>query len=309
MFHIESIARELVPQLCDNKTLSIICISTANPVYLFFDGHRSYPEFVVRISEYKDFSVTHRVLEELFKTMGDLVPQPISLSNRDNLHIVVEKGLKGVPWFQLAKNYTTPSQWSSLRNKANNTLNQLHLAISEKPQWNRVCFPGEELRQCYQECLESGTRLPPELQEQVELCSRNLDAIGEISVHSQHGDFCLNNLIIEENKIHIIDFEDFGITSMPLHDQFTLALSFYQLSPGDFSANLSSEIKIFVSSALKKYDWDNSILSGLFMHHLLLRLGSWSQHRKQYRHWLLEVMNNFIHSPDTFFSNNSKWTP
>ena len=151
--------------------------------------------------------------------------------------------------------------------------------------------------------------LPPEVRGHVELYSRSLDAIGKISVHSQHGDFCLNNLIIEEDKIHIIDFEDFGITSMPLHDQFTLALSFYQLSPGDFSANLSCEIKTFASSTLKKYNWDESILSGLFMHHLLLRLSSWSRHRKQYRRWLLEVMNNFIHSPETIFNNYSKRAP
>jgi hypothetical protein len=46
---------------------------------------------------------------------------------------------------------------------------------------------------------------------------------------------------------------------------------------------------------------DASHLPGLFLHHLLLRLGSWSQHRLEYRQWLLTILEDFNKSPEGLF--------
>ncbi len=42
----------------------------------------------------------------------------------------------------------------------------------------------------------------------------------------QHGDFSLNNLMVSPDSMAVIDFEEFGLTRMPLHDAFGLAFSF-----------------------------------------------------------------------------------
>jgi hypothetical protein len=61
--------------------------------------------------------------------------------------------------------------------------------------------------------------------------SNDLDDMGEVHASWQHGDFCLNNLLVSSHAISVIDFAEFGDTSMPLQDEIGLALSLYMLAP------------------------------------------------------------------------------
>lgn len=293
MMFIESIAKELYPQIRDRQ-LSTTCLCTSNPVYLIFTGEQSYPEIAVRLSESDNIFQAHNILVELYKLLGDLVPEPLTQTKYGSKFISVQRGLKGTPWFQLAGNINSREQWDSLRAEAVETLNILHKGIQTSNIWTRTCNPGEELRQCYQECINSGINLPAKTEALVSKLGNELDKLGNIAVYPQHGDYCLNNLIVEQTKMHIIDFEDFGMTYMPLHDQFTLALSTYQLAPEYARTPLTNNINLCLGRSLDLLLIDKHYVSGFFMHHLLLRLGEWSKNRLPYRKWLLSILEMFV---------------
>jgi len=300
---IETLLRDLLPELCSSNPLSIACLSTSNPVYLVFTKDESYPAFVVRISESEEIRSAHLITEKLYEIAGDLVSQPLLLSRNDSRYISIQTGLKGSPWFQIANKYSNPDQWHQFKLKTINSLAQLHHAIANNPQWSQTCEPGRELRQCYKQCIDLGTTLPDGTAEQVSILSAQLDESDIIGVRPQHGDFCINNLIIENEKMHVIDFEDFGITNMPLHDEFTLALSMYQLLPEAAQTSLREDIALCTSDSIHQLNIKRYYLPGLFMHHLLLRLGAWSENRRPYREWLLMILKKFIASPDSCFKN------
>lgn len=303
MIYIESLVKKLLPEICQNQKLSIVCLVTSNPVYLVFIENSCSPDLVVRISSSADICLAHQVTESLYKILGDLIPQPLLQVKTNGRNIAIQKGVNGCPWFQLACKYSTTAQKEKIYIRAIEALNKLHQAVSASSDWNEVISPSRELRKTYQQCLDSGTALPVGTDKLLQQSCTSLDGLGEISVFPQHGDFCLNNLIIDDTKIHIIDFEDFGMTCMPLHDQFTLALSFHQLLPQSGRGTISGAINACINDALAPTLQDASILHGLFLHHLLLRLGAWSQSEKriQYRQWLLSILENFIHSPDDVF--------
>lgn len=292
---IESIAKELYPKIA-NKQLSTACLCTSNPVYLIFTEEKSYPEIVIRVSESDNISRPHKILQELFKHTGDLIPEPLIQTSHGSRFISVQKGVDGIPWFQLAGSISSKQQWDRLRTQAVETLNTLHQGIQSCSQWNRTCHPGTELRQRYQECIGQNLLLPDNTETLLTKLAGELDHLGTIAVFPQHGDFCLNNLIIDGQKMHIIDFEDFEMTCMPLHDQFTLALSTYQLAPAIARSSLADNIDLCVGDSLQQMKIDRRYLAGFFMHHLLLRLGEWSQNRRPYRQWLLSILEKFINN-------------
>jgi hypothetical protein len=296
---IKSLIIDLFPgQYNSRNELSVACVSTSNPVYLVFNRAEQYPAYVVRISKSEEIRTTHQITEKIYEFVGDLSPQPLNLSKSGKKYISVQKGLKGNPWFQITKKYSTTTQWNALKDRAVGTLNQFHNGINTSSYWGKPCKPGHELRQCYRQCIDSGTKLPSGISEQIDILSSQLDKLGTINTYPQHGDFSINNLIIEDDKIHIIDFEDFGMTYMPLHDQFTLALSHFQLSPKFAKTSLGNEVNLCVIGHLELNRFSEKHLSGFFLHHLLFRLGAWSQNRLPYREWLLTILDKFIESPN-----------
>ena len=303
MIQIEAMVREQLPTLCKNYTLSTLCLCTSNPAYLIFIGDSPSPNLVVRFSPSEDIRHAHKVAERLHDILGDLIPEPLVLMEKDSQTISIQKGVSGHPWFQLSKKYSSLTQIEIIHTRAIDALNKLHEAISSSPDWATTIHPGEELRKCYQQCIDSGVTLPAETKARVEQFSQAFDDINELATFPQHGDFCLNNLIIDDDEIHIIDFEDFGLSIMPFHDQFTLALSFHQLSSESARISLKTAMNNCISNTAIQPSLATSHLPGLFLHHLLLRLGSWSQNRLEYRQWLLSILENFNKSPDVLFQN------
>ena len=302
MLFIHSLVQQLAPQW-DSKGLSVACISTTNPVYLVFNEQETHPALAVRIADSEEVCEAHRIIERLYTKVGDLVAEPIALTEIGEHKVAIQKGLMGLPWFQLTRQYQTPAQWETLRNRSLAALIQLHTGIKAFSDWTTDCEPGTELRLCLQRCLAVGTELSPRIQQQVDSLSKQLDQIGSIRVHYQHGDYCLNNLLVEFDQIHVIDFEDFGMTSMPLHDEFALALSMYSSAPNTVQTSPKREINACIESSLANLGLNRSMLPGLFMHHLLLRLGDWSQgsRRQQYRAWLISLLEEFAQDPLLYF--------
>jgi hypothetical protein len=65
----------------------------------------------------------------------------------------------------------------------------------------------------------------------VDDAARTLDAIGPTMGVCQHGDFVLNNLLVDDRRLGIIDLDDFGMSVAPFHDNFSLALSVNLMAP------------------------------------------------------------------------------
>lgn len=303
MLFIQTVARQLVPEWNANTKLSIACISTTNPVYLVFTTQNSHPELVIRRADSEDICKTHNITKQLFSEVGDLIPEPITIFNFCNRNFAVQKGVKGTPWFQLVQGMSTSTQWNELRDRAMTALTQLHKGTTAIESWHTECAPGKELRSYFEKCIATGIKLPLQVKQQVEIMSQQLDALGRIKVFPQHGDYCLNNLIIDTEAIHIIDFEDFGITSMPLHDEFSLALSLYSQAPKDINTSIFHELNMCATPSANIFGIDAEMLPGFFMSHLLLRLGEWSHgaRRKQYREWLTLILERFTTEPHLFF--------
>jgi hypothetical protein len=85
---------------------------------------------------------------------------------------------------------------------------------------------------------------------------------------SQHGDFSVNNLMVAPEGIAVLDFEEFGLTNMPLHDAFGLALSF------DWSQNGRCPLTLAecLASCLAPAHPDADVTTALLLHHLLWRI-------------------------------------
>lgn len=306
MFLIKDFSRQFVAEWNEDTALSIVCISTTNPVYLIFSDHLSYPELVMRIVNSEDAYKAHDVTKVLYKVVGDLIPEPVAIAELNGKDFAIQRGVKGVPWFQLSQKITTPEQWSNIRNRAITALAELHNGIRSVESWHAECAPGQELRNCYKKCTATGLEISDMLNSQVDLMSCQLDTMGMISVYPQHGDYCLNNLIIDDNKMHVIDFEDFGMTTMPLHDEFSLALSTYSQSPRNITTSLLNELDVCSNLGAKDFGIDSAMRPAFFMHHLLLRLGGWShpERRGEYRRWLISILDDFISDPHLFFNQS-----
>ena len=77
-----------------------------------------------------------------------------------------------------------------------------------------------------------GITIPENFNQITAELSHNLESLGEIPVFWQHGDFCVNNMLIDKNVIGIVDFEHFGRVRMPFHDEFRPSTRYTDLPRG-----------------------------------------------------------------------------
>lgn len=300
--------KEVVAQVVGDATpadWSSACLATTNPVYLLFSPTQSIPVYVVRVTSSAQ-ACTHDLSVLIHQAAGDLVPTPIAMVQQDGKRFSIQRGVPGAPWFQIAQHYATPAQWNHLKTLANDTLQEFHRRIScALPQERQLIRPDEELQKAYQTFHQINGTAPSGLEALVNDYKAVLESLGEIRGTPQHGDFSLNNLIVQEDSLQvtIIDFEDFGITQMPLYDEFTLALSFTSTAPDNLKAELHDELSQGVKASSASTGYDRQVIKGLFLFHLLTRLGHWSlgTKRQPYRLWLLLLLDMFIENPETLF--------
>jgi len=273
---------------------SIACISTSRPIYLVFNDKSDHPTYVIRkLIDDREFQV-HRIHAYLYRLVGSLVPKPISLFEYAGDKYDIQQGVKGSPWFQIKSKIRTEEERACLERRLWRTLKNFHSAIASDSDNNASLRPHEELRHVYAQYKKTEQNLDPELETLVELAASELSEMPDCTPIAQHGDFCLNNVIIDTSHITVIDFEDFAITKMPLYDHFTLALSLPSCSTEPHKA-----VKVFnavqIVDAAKQLGIPKDTIRWHFLHHILLRLGPWStgEKRSTYRAWLKQVLDNF----------------
>jgi Phosphotransferase enzyme family len=272
---IRTLVKELRPDLFRNARVSVACIRTTQKVFLVFSDDVSRPICVAHVGDLKILERIGEYHRRLCQVTRDLVPEHLvytSLATGEGLLIV--SGLPGTPWFRLTEQNHRPEQWDNLRTLGLATLARFQRAVEAFPDWHRRIRPGDELRRVLGRCLDANVTIPSGLSSAISEFASALDAVGELDCYWQHGDYCLNNLLIDRERVGIIDFEEFGHTCMPLHDEFGLALSIHGLE-----SERTRHVRLprhHVGACIQAWPgraaFSSRQLSGLLYHHLLFRI-------------------------------------
>tara|TARA_R110000823_G_scaffold24467_6_gene72734 strand:- start:2500 stop:3417 length:918 start_codon:yes stop_codon:yes gene_type:complete len=277
---------------------STACISTSRPIYLVFGENSDHPEYVIRKLDSSNDFHSNQIHNKLYQLVGNIVPEPVGIYEYSGQKYDVQRGVQGSPWFQIKSRYRTNTTQQHIEERMWKTLNEFH---------ERTCIKGDssikagflqphkELHQALLGYKSTGETLTNEIEDLVSKAINDLSKIQDCSSIPQHGDFCLNNLIIDSSHITVIDFEDYSITTMPMYDHFTLALSLPSLGDKPLNASKVFKQKHLIDAA-KYLGIPSEVIKWHFLHHLLLRLGPWStgEKRMSYRTWLKQVLDSFV---------------
>lgn len=280
---------------------SIACISTSRPIYLVFDQNSGYPIYVIRKIADAATLHSHKIHNQLYQLAGNLVPEPVGVYEYAGEKYDIQRGVNGSPWFQLKSIVRTAEAKAHLEKRMWQALRDFQAAIySGNSSATNNVEPSEELRKASIDYQDTGVIMSTELKKLIDDAISDLSQTPRCPSIPQHGDFCLNNLIIDTNQVTVIDFEDFSITNMPMYDHFTLALSLPSFSGESASAINVCGQEVIVSTA-GTLNIPEKFIKWHFLHHLLLRLGNWSmgEKRKPYRAWLIQTLNYFIEEMTT----------
>lgn len=275
---------------------STACINTSRPIYLVFGNSSDHPLYVIRKITGTQGLVSSRIDRKMYELIGNLVPEPLGFYELAGESYDVQKGVKGSPWFQLRSKVRSDKARAQIEKRMWQSLNDFQKAICPL---GRNCEdslqPRFELLEAFSGYQNVGGRITEDLLAVIENAVADLSHTPKCPAIPQHGDFCLNNLIIDTNHITVIDFEDFSITHMPMYDAFTLGLTLPSF--GHNPENAANVIKQpAVIAAAQELGIPVAVLRWHFLHHLLLRLGPWSagENRSRYRDWLNRALQNFI---------------
>src|SRR5207253_2909357 len=118
---------------------------------------------------------------------------------RGDEFVHVQSGMDGMPWFRLAETMRSEEHWLRLRKRAIKVLSLLHATIVDIPEWSRCVHPAGDLRRQANICRNHHVNLSHRANDAIDACAESLDALAEIPWFAQHGDFCLNNLLVSRS--------------------------------------------------------------------------------------------------------------
>jgi hypothetical protein len=252
---------------------SVAEIHTTRRMYLVFAEAVDRPEWVVQFGEHGELSRLDAALTNLHALVPDLVAGTVAFRQwQGDTWIHIQPGLPGLPWFRLSTSVGGVAEWQALRARASVALSRLQGAIATIAGWNQDLNLGRELNDLLA-WYRSSNAPDPKVVARGENAARGLSSLGTVRCQWQHGDYCFNNLLVSPERLGLIDFEEFGQTSMPLHDEFSLAFSTYDFVQHLQGAPALGELlrDCFVSGR-QRWNFDSGALEGLLWHHLLWRL-------------------------------------
>lgn len=305
ILRVPEILEQAVPGRFNTRRLSVAALSATHPKFLVFGDDRSRPACVVEIGPIAQMRRHHEVLTALHANIPALVPEPLACAQWDvTSAICVQGGLPGLPWFALRREYRTARQWQNLLDQAVRALCLFQMAARTERDWMQAVDPGVVLRAELQACLAAGITLEADIVRLVTRRAQRLDRLGAITSHWQHGDFSLNNLLVSPASVGIIDFDELGETSMPLHDEFGLAISMRLSQEGACDLPWKSCLDTCVSYAATRGRYDSEAVEGFLLHHLLWRIrrSLASPSRARLRQSLLGMLASFTANPSEWIS-------
>ena len=254
---------------------SVVQIQTTRRLYLVFGIGVDRPEWVVQFGAKSELSHVDDALRHLFPMIPDMVAESIALHQVEgDLWVHVQRGLSGQSWLRFSTEMHTATDWLSLRERATIALARFQKAVGTVQEWSCGLALDQELER---ELVWYSDRNDPDRKVIVraEAGVRALSSLGTVRCQWQHGDYCLNNLLISTTGLALIDFEEFGQTSMPLHDEFSLAFSindFLEVQGISNAPTLADLLHECFDSGRRRWNFNSTVLEGLLWHHLLWRL-------------------------------------
>jgi aminoglycoside phosphotransferase (APT) family kinase protein len=303
MLDIEPLVRDLAPGLLARKGASVACIATTRRKYLVFDaGDAGRPACVVEYGDRERLTRTAQVLTLLSGKLPGVVPAVLCCTPTDGGdYVLIQQGLEGVPWFRVADTVTSKDGWRALLRRSLDTMTMLHEAIRTEYAWSSAIDIGDEIQRQAATALRTGVPLTTDTLRLVQEWRRMPHQ--SMPCHCQHGDFSLNNLLVGDASMAIIDFDEFGSTTAPLHDAFGLALSFSltQDAPPLPRVELIGEC---VRRGTAGEMIDPRLVPGLLLHHLLLRINQChgAHRRARLRRMLIEWADELARAPQAFLA-------
>ena len=224
---IQKIIQEKLGVLLGSEHFHVVMIICTKPVFLVFTGHDEHPSFVLKVDESSLLLKSYQEMLQLRQAFGELVAEPVGLYPfRPAESVSVQKGIRGTPWFRI-KEIVPFERICSLSIQG---LEELHSKVGGISAYREDVAPSISLREITNR-LKTNNLIDPELFERLHDAARKLENLGTIPSFRQHGDFCINNLLFADEHVHVIDFDDFGKTSVPLHDCYSLLSSLSSLAP------------------------------------------------------------------------------
>jgi aminoglycoside phosphotransferase len=306
ILEVPEIVSRLLPGLFRDDPVSVACVWTTQPKYLVFGADRDRPVCVVQVGPRAETERVQAILTRLHALIPDVVAEPLAcVPVAGNECVLVQSGLPGVPWFRLSNLLRSPVEWVRMGERALVTLERLHAAVREVPEWTGSTHPGKELRRQAATCRGQSVAFTPRADDYIDAAAERLDGLGEVPCHWQHGDYCLNNLLVSRSGVAVIDLDEFGLTSVPLHDRMGLALSVSDLAPGGPAPLRLRENLAACSRTGAGWLDPGEHLPGLFLHHLLWRINRCHGRptRARTRGHLVSVVDELAASPRSLFRN------
>ncbi len=232
LFTVQQHIEESFSNLLHGRSFSLTEIICTNPVFLVFAEGDNYPTFVLKTGKPSILTKNFEVMRQLHDKLGDLVAEPISVSDlNDTTSVLTQRGIQGTPWLRLKNR----GDADNIKQLAIGSLETLHNNVRTIPEWQQETVPFATMSMLI-DTIEKSKLVDVETISDLKHVADQLRKCGPVKSWHQHGDFCINNLIVTDSQAHIIDMDDFGNNSTPLHDCFSLASSL-----GDF---LSDEFRI-----------------------------------------------------------------
>jgi len=188
--------------------------------------------------------------------------------------LLVQRGLPGTPWFSIRSRTSRVSGWHEVSEIALETLRDMHKATSSYQDWCEPVDPSSLFLKIYSQLKPSDLKRLPGLTDAMPEWSKMFSLMGVTTSFFQHGDFCINNLLFENSRAAVVDFEHFGRLSTPLHDELMLCGSLLSVHP-----NLDEKIEHALWTRLAERSMHRDLCLSKFVRPLFLLHLLW---------WLLE---------------------
>lgn len=275
------------------ESLSMLEIKTSNPLAFSFSKN-AVPSYVVRLGDKSDI-ILHEKKMALYESGLRCIPQPIGVFNGAEQSLIYERVARGESWFTVLEKIdleTVKSLSISGLMNFNNQIKKVCKPITINMRELAMDVAGQSIELHVSQCSETAhLQLTKKLFNSVD----SLDETNVI-VYPTHGDFCVNNLIFDDNKVNIVDLEDFGKFNFPYFDELALAVSLALLTAEHSGPSFTLQsVRREFNKIIDSYPKESEVLisfDALFSYFLLTRLDKWSDNpaRQPYLKCLLELI-------------------
>ena len=213
----------------DIRDFQIILVHSTSPTYLLFSRQGSYPKFVLKTGAATHVRSVYSRVVALHELIPERIPEPISITDLGAGNAAfLQSGVVGAPWFDYCSRTSTRDGWEHISSAAINLWTEFDNAVGSKQEWTRAVDPFEQVKNLSEELRENCTGFDSRRRDLFSATAEHWGSGRRVQQPVQHGDFCLNNMILERNHgFRLIDFDDFGTVDCPLFDAFSLAYSIH----------------------------------------------------------------------------------